>query len=596
MSGIGADYEIKKYATDVLVVGGVIGVLAAAIRAREGGADVIVLEKANTARSGNASSGIDHIQSFIPELHGRVGYTEDDMISDQIASGGDLRSLMRADLIRDFVRRSAKDVISLEQYGLRFRFDDSLLPGGFRIVPQFHSLPTSYHFEGRDIKRAMTNRALGLGVAILNRAHVCELLKDGDAATGAIAIGTRDDAITVVNAKTTILATSGVITRLSHNPTGAFNFELFETPGTGTGSGKVLAAKAGAEVVNLEFFGLGTSYTWLNYSFTVGLPGGSWWPAGRITDEGGNIIVPRSKAFSPDDPKYKTNYRKESERLGAGRGEIVRLLLQGRSLYFDLQEATDEEIAYILWALGHEGKTGVLKRYFEKNAVNLKTARFPLRLSGKSSPFYPGIWVKGTTTETSVRNLYATGNEIGGIGPPLPVAGYALVFGFGTGACASVRAKDAAPPKDVSGPYAEALKNRIADLHANAASGSGENWRDAEWALQALVDNVISKVYTETAVSQAGQMLAQLRESLRLSAGGPHERFRAFEVYELFDLAALLIASIFERKTSIGSFRRLDEEKFESENEGDSIGVFFEKGRIQASRLSNMLRSDAEAE
>ena len=46
--------------TDVLVVGGGIGGLCAAISAAQGGARVTVLEKANSKRSGSGATGNDH--------------------------------------------------------------------------------------------------------------------------------------------------------------------------------------------------------------------------------------------------------------------------------------------------------------------------------------------------------------------------------------------------------------------------------------------------------------------------------------------------------------------------------------------------------
>jgi succinate dehydrogenase/fumarate reductase flavoprotein subunit len=51
------DVQLK---TDVLIIGGGIAGCMAAIRASELGADVLIVEKANTRRSGCAATGIDH--------------------------------------------------------------------------------------------------------------------------------------------------------------------------------------------------------------------------------------------------------------------------------------------------------------------------------------------------------------------------------------------------------------------------------------------------------------------------------------------------------------------------------------------------------
>ena len=56
--------------TDILVVGGGIGGLCAAIAAAENGAKTLILEKANTRRSGSGATGNDHFVCYYPKFHG----------------------------------------------------------------------------------------------------------------------------------------------------------------------------------------------------------------------------------------------------------------------------------------------------------------------------------------------------------------------------------------------------------------------------------------------------------------------------------------------------------------------------------------------
>ena len=62
--------EADRLDSDILVIGGGIAGLMAAIRARELGAEVLVIEKGNTTFSGAGRAGNDHFWAYIPEYHG----------------------------------------------------------------------------------------------------------------------------------------------------------------------------------------------------------------------------------------------------------------------------------------------------------------------------------------------------------------------------------------------------------------------------------------------------------------------------------------------------------------------------------------------
>ena len=60
----------ERLESDVLIVGGGIAGLMAAIAAADKGASVTLLDKANTKRSGAGATGNDHFLCYIPEKHG----------------------------------------------------------------------------------------------------------------------------------------------------------------------------------------------------------------------------------------------------------------------------------------------------------------------------------------------------------------------------------------------------------------------------------------------------------------------------------------------------------------------------------------------
>ena len=67
----------KTIKGDMLIVGGGVGGMQAAIVAAEAGLHVIVAEKADTRRSGCAGNGNDHFACYIPQYHGCLLYTSD---------------------------------------------------------------------------------------------------------------------------------------------------------------------------------------------------------------------------------------------------------------------------------------------------------------------------------------------------------------------------------------------------------------------------------------------------------------------------------------------------------------------------------------
>ncbi|MDR0513751.1 MAG: FAD-dependent oxidoreductase [Coriobacteriaceae bacterium] len=583
----------KEYQADVAIIGGGLSGLSAAIEASRQGAEVLVVEKGNTLRSGLAGSGIDHIQAHIPEFHDRIGYTTEDLVNDQYEFGGNIGGLRSNTLARYFAEHSGEDIRELERYGIQFRFENPcgqsighLKPCGYKIVPQFHYVPTSYNFAGRDIKRVLTKEVLKVGVRILNRVQVRSILVDEQgAAAGVVGMGTRSFEIVTVQAKTTILATQGGIARISKAGAGGTSFENFAAPSASTGAGKVLAAHVGARVLNMELTGLIDTYALMDYSFSVGLPSGSWWPAGRIVDENGEVVVPRNTDIPEETPQYKQRYRQLVEDYYSGRGRIAELLAQGRRLYFDLQEASEEELENIWWALGHEGKTNVLKHHLIKQGVDFKEARFPLRLGGKGALVPAGIWVKDDTTETDVLNLYATGDEIAGTGSGLPVAGGAIVFGKRSGEQAALRAREIPSPTATN--TAQVVEGLMRQTEALLDDKNGSvTWKQAEESLQNLAEHTLGRPYTQVSIEDDLSLLSQATSSMRLQAGNPHELSRCFEVSDLYQILGFIYHAILARTSSLGPYIRADEADYVALPWGVATTISIKDGKPSTGTVS----------
>ena len=136
--------------TDVLVIGGGLAGCMAAIKAREECVRVTIAEKSNTVCSGQAGSGIDHTWAYIPEVHGKMGWTIEDLVEDHVQGIG--RGFSNRELLHFIARESYARLLDLERFGLAIRYPDSSLPGKFRLVHQFHSVPTALNVDAGPIK------------------------------------------------------------------------------------------------------------------------------------------------------------------------------------------------------------------------------------------------------------------------------------------------------------------------------------------------------------------------------------------------------------------------------------------------------------
>ncbi len=136
---------------DVLVVGGGIGGLMAAINAADQGAHVIVAEKANTKRSGSGATGNDHFVCYIPEIHGRdmdpiVKELRNSMVGGYHDNGMSVKFLEQSfDRVKDWQRWG----ISMKPTG-KWEFIGHAFPGRPRIFLKY---------EGSNQKLVLTAQA-----------------------------------------------------------------------------------------------------------------------------------------------------------------------------------------------------------------------------------------------------------------------------------------------------------------------------------------------------------------------------------------------------------------------------------------------------
>jgi len=518
--------EEETIKADVLCIGGGIAGLMAAIRASELGAKVIIAEKGNTLSSGSGGIGSQAFECYIPEIHG----PDMEVFIRELLRGQKSDRSYDVDLLRIQYAR-AFDIVQLwDTWGIPMRYK-----GRWEFAT--HSFPgrmlTHLKYSGRMEKAVLTKQALDRGVKIVNRVMVFDLLCDDGTVIGAIGAHTREDKVTVFQAKSVIIGT-GVCERLYPAPGPGLMFNLASRP-TCTGDGRAMAYRAGAELLNLEIprRHIGPKY------FVRG--GQAAW-VGVLRDPYNN---PVGTFVTKPDRRYgdimcEVNKLVAEQYTKSGKGPV----------YMDCRGIIDEDYEYMMHWMKHEGNTSLFDHIEEegidirKNPIEFMT--YQMRTSG-------GIAVNIVNAETSLKGLYAAGDELVGGG-----ISSAAVYGWISGENAANYTNNVeVPDAEMARTKIEEVKKSIGQIRGRE---NGPDWREVNIALQQTMYDYVGSVRYENLLKAGLHHLRRLREkaSATMIASNPHELGRCLEVLNLLDIGELVLIAAGDRKETRGLHIRPD--------------------------------------
>jgi len=512
--------EVVK--TDILCVGGGPAGLMAAIRARELGADVIIVEKSNTLYSGGGGAGNDHYVCYIPEVHGR-----------------DPKPILEA-----YIRHP--------QVGIRPEFANIWLDKSFEIVKLWDSwgIPMKYNgrwefaghafpgepiihlkYSGGNQKQVLTKQALQRGVGILNRFTAFELIKVKNRVVGALAFDTLNDRLIVFQAKAVFMGTGSCI-RLFPNATPAWLFNSNNCPFT-TGDGRAMVYRAGGALRDMEY-----PVQWAGIKYFARSGKGTWIGVLRGPDDKpvGPFITKPDRIYGDVTSDMWTSVFDDYMKSGKG------------PVFMDCRGATREDIDYMRYWLIHEGNRGILD-YMDKERID------PLKNAIEMSTY--GLGVKGgveynTDCETSLQGLFAAGQEYGGS------MAFATIQGWIGGEKMANYIKGIAHADiSVDNKSIETSKMKLTAIRNRK---NGASWQEANITLQQILKDYAGLVRSETLLNQGLQNLERLKDTVNntLVARNGHELGRCLEVMNLLDIGEAVMLSARERKETRGKHNRTD--------------------------------------
>jgi fumarate reductase flavoprotein subunit len=229
---------------DIVIIGAGGAGLAAAIAAREaGGRSVLLLEKAGAP--GGSTAMAHDVFGIESPVQKRAWF---ETSADEIFKVHMDWTHWTVDprIVRAFIDRSAGTIGWLEKMGV-----------GFELLPMYpNQTPLIRHAikgRGRELCRILRKNAEDLGVTLLNRTRVTQLLRDGSGRVTGVVAETKQGPVTI-GAQVVIVATGGY----GNNPEMLREYYphyhesmTYDGPPANTGDGIRLAIEAGAATAGL---------------------------------------------------------------------------------------------------------------------------------------------------------------------------------------------------------------------------------------------------------------------------------------------------------------------------------------------------------
>lgn len=528
--------ETIRHDCDILVVGGGLAGCMAAIRTGELNDRVVLVDKSNPERSGCAATGIDHIWAYFPEVQGREGVTLDDMVKDHVENFS--KGLVHREMIRYIAETSLDRILDLEHFGVKMRYEDSTLPGKFRLQYQYHACRNTLHFDGRHVKPILTRTVRERKVQAVDRVMVTDLLLHDGQIAGAVGYGTRDGCLHLFHAKAVIMA-CGRPNRLYKTQTGvAFNTRM---PPALTGDGKAAMFRGGAEIINMEFSAApGTAFMVPAFVRGGGLPAGSFQPPGIGVNALGEVVKKRNHEIDATWDGVLTPGETGKTFMGelkAGRGPV----------FADMSWGSDEDQEYMRWSISNESGGWTLLHVMKQYGLDFRRHKIEIF---PNDPEHSSGSACGPAVDrncmTTLPGLYAAGDEAGGI--PGSVVPGALTMGHLAAESAATFVKSFRKVPDGRGEVqVREFCRSILDRR------KGDPWEDVQAAIQNIMSFYNIEVKSETMSARGLECLRYLKNTMRMTAGTPHEMTHCLEMRNLIENAEMILRATMERRESRGA-------------------------------------------
>ncbi len=382
---------------DVLVIGGAVAGMTAAIEARSRGADVLIAAKGRVGRSGNVIVAGGQFSTVVP--YPGCEDSPEHHFQDSLEGGCGLNDER---LLRILASEGGTQLLKLEEWGVPFlRVDGELvrrMPPGHRyargIPADISAFPSTVGSQA--ITLPIRKTALRLGVRFLERAPVVRLLLSEGRVRGALLIDLERGQPVLVEAGAVVVAAGGG-GRLYSNTNNTRDV---------SGDSYAFLLQAGATLRDMEFVQYYPVQMTSPYRAVVNAAAGA--DGAVLRNRQGEAFMHRYDPVNGEKATRDVMSRAIFSEVEKGDG------IDGQ-VYYDWTGVPSDAV---------ERKYGLFARELRKHGVDLSRDWIKV---GTATHFFMGGAVVDERCDTGVPGLYAAGEAVGGVHGANRLGGNALV-------------------------------------------------------------------------------------------------------------------------------------------------------------------------
>jgi fumarate reductase (CoM/CoB) subunit A len=547
---------------DVLVIGGGLAGLMAAVSARQAGAQsVLVVDKCEAGKSG-ASVGAKKLAAV-----GRWSFPTDSAArhaQDTLRSGCGLNNPR---LVKVMATGAEEAIDAMEHMGMLFDTKDPAAyaaPDRAYVGHGRYRLLQCQDSTGKVLLDVLRREAYRRRIEILNNHLVVDFIVNDGEVLGAAALSVIGGHVVSIGARCTVVATGGA----------GYLYSRTSNPPQLTGSGMWLAYSAGAELMDLEM----VQFYPVNYVYPEALAGknaGSYAEA-RLYNARGERFMQR---YAPQDLENTTR-----DRLA-------------QAICLEIRDGNGTEHGGVFL-----DRTGLGETYYAQFPVEIQTCLdggLDLRTEkgevGPASHYTMGGIRVDEDLRTSLGRLFAAGEVSAGAHGANRLADNSLtetlVLGRRAGQQAAQDAKSSLQGRRESSVVEQALEPARARLDALCSRAQGdENPYRAKSVLRQIMSQgvgvVRSRASLERALDRLEEQSARLPDALSLppfSGGANLLLAEAIELLQMLGLSDLITRAALFRTESRGAHFREDHPQRDDENWTKNVVVRKVAGRPEIS-------------